>query len=1124
MEQKQGTVTAEVASKSNACGASQQSIVQETASHDSPFQLLQHMQVAAGNRATGRWLQAKLRVGAPDDIYERQADRVADQIMCMPQPGPRQEAEQQLPGPALQRECATCEDEEELQRKCAECEDEEKLQRKGSECTQEDKMLQRREAGPGGAASSIVHDVLHSSGHVLGTATRAFMEPRFGQNFSQVRIHTGDSAARSARTVNALAYTVGSDVVFGSNRYTPETTEGRRLLAHELTHVVQQSSPSQTFGTRIGLQRQSGPGEEDEPPTEAAAPGLSDILSDVASRAASPVSAVGTSLASLFPSLPPPCHPATSLLMATTLHAFVSGSFIPFARGMFGPQTASLWAEYLNPSLGLPRPARSFAGSGEIVSGFTAHHKSAEAEQEIIDASVIALGGPAASSMPAPVSTTTVPVTSLVGAATLTIRINTGTDPMGLDYDSPATTIPGNIAGGIGSGGPPGNTVSDPDTRGVDGAMQLDLDASGTNLTVTPLLTFQVHDTVDFCPGALGGRLARVETVPMSILEATEGRFGPIFAADVPYDISYPGPGVSKTVAAPPPPPGPVPPVPTPPTPRPTPTPPTPRPTPSPTPVPPPQGVTPSPPSDLPCQVSTDIGIMGDKVKFRIGNANISTSAQIAAIRGFVNRWRQAGSSDDVRVDGYASVDGPNDLNWRLSCRRALSTAGALASDIPSGKINTRAHGPTDEFSPSDPTEDRVAVISSTVSPVPPGPTPSGPTPPGPVPLGPPPTPPGPVVSEGVTLKAMTFLSDHHVMKDNRSDWETGRKLFPKPEWEPANPGSQSAPISQDRNSQVVVELTYDASTGMPAGVPFTLTGQGSAGFLTFKGTGILHDGQNQVIVLNSVASTPNAITQSLGQAISWSIQLPSGRQPLATVQGLDVFVTMAPPRRPDEVTYKRMAKAVELAGSVHTLDPQGLVHGIMVNFGDYNLHVQYDNAWNLADNIKLGAQCIDIVRFVMGLIETVGCPGVAEAKLIWAKPEDPATAIESPSSGPSLDDYPPHPLHPTWGAGLIDINACPNNFEAALKFTFGGTRYYPGGVSLVGAGGRKIIFSSAQQVLEIFQYLAWIEGAGTVVVRVGTKNKTRDKWIAQEFLISYSHRRTDKVPFTLVCDSKVLP
>src|SRR6266568_1033158 len=108
MEQKQGTVTAEVASKSNACGASQQSIVQETASHDSPFQLLQHMQVAAGNRATGRWLQAKLRVGAPDDVYERQADRVADQIMCMPQPGPRQEAEQQLPGPALQRECATC--------------------------------------------------------------------------------------------------------------------------------------------------------------------------------------------------------------------------------------------------------------------------------------------------------------------------------------------------------------------------------------------------------------------------------------------------------------------------------------------------------------------------------------------------------------------------------------------------------------------------------------------------------------------------------------------------------------------------------------------------------------------------------------------------------------------------------------------------------------------------------------------------------------------------------------------------------------------------------------------------------------------------------------------------------
>lgn len=66
------------------------------------------------------------------------------------------------------------------------------------------------------------------------------MEPRFGRSFADVRIHTGEQAARSAESINAAAYTVGSDVVFGAHRYAPQTSEGRKLIAHELTHVVQQ--------------------------------------------------------------------------------------------------------------------------------------------------------------------------------------------------------------------------------------------------------------------------------------------------------------------------------------------------------------------------------------------------------------------------------------------------------------------------------------------------------------------------------------------------------------------------------------------------------------------------------------------------------------------------------------------------------------------------------------------------------------------------------------------------------------------------------------------------------------------------------------------------------------------
>lgn len=87
---------------------------------------------------------------------------------------------------------------------------------------------------------SSVHEVLRSSGQPIDAVARAFMQPRFGHDFSQVRVHTDARAVESARAVNALAYTVGNDVVFGSNSYNPRTVAGRFLLAHELTHVAQQ--------------------------------------------------------------------------------------------------------------------------------------------------------------------------------------------------------------------------------------------------------------------------------------------------------------------------------------------------------------------------------------------------------------------------------------------------------------------------------------------------------------------------------------------------------------------------------------------------------------------------------------------------------------------------------------------------------------------------------------------------------------------------------------------------------------------------------------------------------------------------------------------------------------------
>ncbi|MEN3331906.1 MAG: hypothetical protein V7641_1271 [Blastocatellia bacterium] len=97
-------------------------------------------------------------------------------------------------------------------------------------------------------APPIVQDVLRASGQPLDEPTRAFFEPRFGHDFSHVRVHTAAQAAESARAVNALAYTVGRDIVFEAGQYNPASTSGRQLLAHELAHVVQQRSGAASDG------------------------------------------------------------------------------------------------------------------------------------------------------------------------------------------------------------------------------------------------------------------------------------------------------------------------------------------------------------------------------------------------------------------------------------------------------------------------------------------------------------------------------------------------------------------------------------------------------------------------------------------------------------------------------------------------------------------------------------------------------------------------------------------------------------------------------------------------------------------------------------------------------------
>ena len=179
-------------------------------------------------------IQAKLTLNTPGDRYEQEADRVSEQVMRMPKP-------------QLQRACSCGGEGSKWRTKQA-------GQKHGGLQTK------RVESGDFGetSAPSNVDEVSGSSGRSLDAATRAFMEPRFGYDFSKVRIHTNDGAAESAQAVNALAYTVGNNIFFRVGQYAPSSSDGQELLAHELAHVVQQDGGQTSHdgdGGRHGISR-----------------------------------------------------------------------------------------------------------------------------------------------------------------------------------------------------------------------------------------------------------------------------------------------------------------------------------------------------------------------------------------------------------------------------------------------------------------------------------------------------------------------------------------------------------------------------------------------------------------------------------------------------------------------------------------------------------------------------------------------------------------------------------------------------------------------------------------------------------------------------------------------------
>ncbi len=193
----------------------------------SPEARVQQSEIYNVLRTTGA--QAKLTIGQPNDKYEQEADRIADQVMKISDTDVAQRVESGLVQPMH------------IQRMCPEY-DEEQLQPKA--------QPSHTPEVNSGIESRL--NSLKGGGQPLDHGTRAFFEPRFGHDFSGVRVHADSAAADTAKSIHARAFTLGNHVALGSGEYHPNSQSGRRLLAHELTHVMQQTGKIQRYRKKKG--------------------------------------------------------------------------------------------------------------------------------------------------------------------------------------------------------------------------------------------------------------------------------------------------------------------------------------------------------------------------------------------------------------------------------------------------------------------------------------------------------------------------------------------------------------------------------------------------------------------------------------------------------------------------------------------------------------------------------------------------------------------------------------------------------------------------------------------------------------------------------------------------------
>jgi len=484
----------------------------------------------AVSRALGRAVQPSLVLGRTDDPLEAHAEGTADRVM-------RGEAVGPVAGGAglVQRACAACEEEEKIRRAPAASGDEhadaERKRREEQERRKHEEERRRHEQGlegqvqrsaapvaaapaAGGADAGLASGVAaridsrRGAGRPLPASERSFFEPRFGAGFDDVRVHADADSAQLSQAIDARAFTVGQDIFFGHGQYRPGTQEGRHLIAHELTHTLQQREAAGPV-RRVPM-----------------APGTAEdvrALHDYNEGGAPKASACST------PSDAPEafCKPYKHEKYARYQLAAQSPKLLAGISLFVNSKVAKLWRQHL--AGGTPPQDLT----GDFAADFLASPTTANTTAFLMTALQRALVA-----KPPPVSATVpvwaAPLRSLIGPEIAQLDDPASANQM--NFNIPKDTA-GNLAGGIGKDQLSCKAGAMPspfnDERIADGFFTATRDAKTGAVTITPFVSYTVKDTVDLCPGDWGTALETLATVPISQFEATG------IAGDVPFTVRF---------------------------------------------------------------------------------------------------------------------------------------------------------------------------------------------------------------------------------------------------------------------------------------------------------------------------------------------------------------------------------------------------------------------------------------------------------------------------------------------------------------------------------------------------------------------------------------------------------